>query len=86
MDKFNNTIGGIETQTISLPMGGACDQPENQIGSTIDSDSDIGSCGVSDNDNSNEKILIKLDCGIEIHIPLEIAKTIQSELNDKDDA
>lgn len=73
MNTFNNTLK-------NLPIGGEC-LPDNDLGTPPDTDSDIGKCGSHSCETANKKVIIKLDSGIEIHMPLDVVEGIRNILD-----
>ena len=68
MKKFNGLVEGIEN--LGLPLGqDAEDVP--------DTDSDVGECGeLGGAEEESEKVIIHVGAGVEIHVPMEVAKMI----------
>jgi hypothetical protein len=75
MQKFNQILGAVGKDG-GCGCGGDCQCQK-------DTDSDIGQSGaINPPEESTDKVIIHLDGGIEIHIPIAIAEVIKSALSD----
>ena len=72
MEKFNQILGNIQ-------QNGGC--PQNDMCQQKDTTSDIGQSGtINPEEQEQDKVIIHLDSGIQISMPLEIAKMIAKAL------
>lgn len=80
MDKFNNMMGVLATAggIGGTPIKIISDEPTSD--NVPDTDSDIGETGKINDETSEEKVILHIGGGIEIHLPLEIARQITEAL------
>jgi hypothetical protein len=78
MEKFNNILGalgaGIKNDQKCPASNNAC----------ADTDTDVGEYGkINSEESTGDKVIIHLEGGIEIHLPIELAETIKQALSDE---